>query len=64
MSVDVLLNSWPIVSSVLGFVVVSTLWAAKIFFMLQTVVGNMDTMQKNLSTHQHDTDGNVVIPAR
>jgi hypothetical protein len=62
--VDYFFQYWPIVTSVLGFVVVSTLWAAKIFFMLQTVVANMDTMQKNLSTHQHDPDGNVVIPAR
>lgn len=61
---DVFFQSWPIVTSVLGFVVVSTLWAAKIFFMLQTVVGNMETVQKNLSTHQHDEDGRVVIPAR
>ena len=61
---DYIFQSWPIVTSVLGFVVVSTLWAAKIFFMLQAVVANMETMQKNLSTHQHDSAGNVVIPAR
>ena len=61
---DYFFQYWPIVTSVLGFVIVSTLWAAKIFFMLQAVVGNMETMQKNLSTHQHDADGGVVIPAR
>ena len=58
-----LLESWPVLTSVGGIVLVSAMWAYKIFFMLQTVILKMDTLEKNVATHQHDSDGRVVIPA-
>lgn len=61
---DAVLQSWPVLTSMGGIALVAVLWAYKIFFMLQTVILKIDTIEKNIATHQHEPDGRVVIPAR
>ena len=61
---DLLLQSWPVAVSAGSLLIGGTLYAAKMFFMLQTVVLKLDAVEKNIATHKHDADGNVVIPAR
>ena len=61
---DLLFQSWPIVVSLVGGVVAGSLWAAKVYFMLHTILSKLDTVEKNISTHRHDDDGAVLIPAR
>lgn len=61
---DLFLQSWPIVLSVLTFVVGGSLWAGKIFFMLRGIEVKIDCMSLNIATHEHDPEGRVIIPAR
>jgi len=55
---------WPIAASAATVLISGTLYAAKMFFMLQTVLTKLGSVEKNVATHQHDGDGRVVIPAR
>jgi len=61
---DLVLQSWPIVLSATTLVVGGSLWAGKIFFMLQGIEAKIDCISQNVATHEHDADGRVVIPAR
>ena len=61
---NILLQSWPIAVSAGSLLIGGTLYAAKMFFMLQTVLTKLDSVEKNVATHQHDSEGRVVIPAR
>ena len=61
---SLLLQSWPIVLSATTLVVGGSLWAGKIFFMLQGIEAKIDCMSQNIATHEHDPEGRVVIPAR
>ena len=61
---DLFFQSWPVVTSVIAGVVAGSRWAAKVFFMLQTLLSKLDTVEKNISTHRHDDGGAVLIPAR
>lgn len=61
---ELFFQSWPVITSALACVVAGSIWAAKILFMLQTVLSKLDTVEKNISTHRHDDDGTVLIPAR
>jgi len=61
---DLVLQSWPIVLSATTLVVGGSLWAGKIFFMLQGIEAKIDCMSQNIATHEHDSEGRVVIPAR
>ena len=61
---DRFIQSWPIVLSVLTFAVGGSMWAGKVFFMLQGIEAKIDCMSQNIATHEHDSEGRVVIPAR
>lgn len=61
---DLFFQSWPVAASGVSILVGGTLYAAKMFFMLQTVLTKLDSVEKNVATHQHDSEGRVVIPAR
>ena len=61
---DLFIQSWPIVLSVLTFAVGGALWAGKIFFMLRGIEAKIDCMGQNIATHEHDPEGRVIIPAR
>ena len=61
---DLFFQSWPVVTSAIAGVVAGSLWAAKVYFMLQTILSKLDTVEKNISTHRHDDGGAVLIPAR
>ena len=61
---ELFFQSWPVVASVVGALVAGSLWAAKVYFMLQTILSKLDTVEKNISTHRHDGAGAVLIPAR
>jgi len=61
---DLFLQSWPIVLSILTFAVGGAMWAGKVFFMLRAIEAKIDCMSLNIATHEHDPEGRVIIPAR
>jgi hypothetical protein len=61
---ELILQSWPIAVSLLTLVAGGSLWAGKIFFMLKGIEAKIDCMGQNIATHEHDSDGRVIIPAR
>jgi hypothetical protein len=61
---DLFIQSWPVLLSGASLVVGGSLWAGKIFFMLQGIEAKIDCMSQNIATHEHDPEGRVVIPAR
>ena len=61
---DRCIQSWPIVLSVRTFAVGGSMWAGKVFFMLQGIEAKIDCMSQHIATHEHDSEGRVVIPAR
>ena len=61
---SVFIEYWPFIVSLAGIVVGAAAWAAKVYFMLVTILASIERTNRNLATHQHDQAGRVIIPAR
>jgi len=61
---ETIITSWPFIVSLLGVLMGAAAWAAKVYFMLVTILASIERTNRNLATHQHDQTGRVNIPAR
>lgn len=61
---SVFIEYWPFIVSLAGVVVGASVWAAKVYFMLVTILASIERTDRNLATHRHDQTGRVIIPAR
>jgi len=62
--VSVFVEYWPFIVSLLGVLMGAAAWAAKVYFMLATILASIERTDRNLATHRHDQTGRVIIPAR